>query len=290
MPTRFEIAKKDIFKAFEDENQKVFMLLEISRILMENHDFWRLPIKMTARKFIGELIKYKKMKKSEFKFPSTKIVRYSWGEVKPMHLFQSIQRDAYFSHYSAMYLHDLTLQIPKSVYVNYEQTPKPKNKGSLVQENINRAFAGKQRTTNNIAEYEDYKIHLLSGKSTDNLGVIEIESSEKQKMRVTNVERTLIDIAVRPAYAGGVFQVLEAFKMAKDKVSINKLGGMLKKLDYTYPYHQAIGLYLEKSGVYKESQRNLMRKFDIKYDFYLTHKIKEKEYSDKWKIYYPKGF
>ena len=83
---------------------------------------------------------------------------------------------------------------------------------------------------------------------TNNLGVIFFKDREGGSIPTTNIERTLIDIAVRPVYSGGVFEVLKAYKMAKDKVSINKLAAYLKKIGYVYPYHQVVGFYLEKSG------------------------------------------
>ena len=61
-------------------------------------------------------------------------------------------------------------------------------------------------------------------------------------LRTTTLERTLIDIAVRPFYAGGVAEVAKACEMAKNKeVSVNRLASMLTKMHFGYPYHQAIG-------------------------------------------------
>ena len=40
---------------------------------------------------------------------------------------------------------------------------------------------------------------------------------------LTDVERTLIDITVRPHYAGGVYQVKEAFETARERVSVGRL-------------------------------------------------------------------
>ncbi len=59
---------------------------------------------------------------------------------------------------------------------------------------------------------------------------------------------------------------------------------------YTYPYHQAIGFYLERSGGYSQSQLDLLRQFDIQYDFYLAHQMKEMDYNEKWRLFIPKGF
>ena len=142
--------------------------------------------------------------------------------------------------------------------------------------------------TNNIAIFGDQKIFLLNGKNTGRLGVEEFQSNGK--IAVTNVERTLIDISVRPFYSGGISQVLNAYKLAKEKdVSINKLTSLLEKISHIYPYHQVIGFYLETAG-YKESQIELLNRFEIKYNFYLTYNMKETEYSPKWRLFYPKEF
>ncbi len=113
---------------------------------------------------------------------------------------------------------------------------------------------------------------------------------EGEMLPITDVERTLIDIAVRPEYSGGVFEVLEAYKRATNRVSIERLTGHLKRIDYVYPYHQVIGFYLTKAGSYPKSQIDLLREFAMDYDFYLMHEIQETEYSSEWQLFFPKGF
>ena len=108
------------------------------------------------------------------------------------------------------------------------------------------------------------------------------------KLRVTGLERTLIDLAVRPSYAGEVIQVLDAYRKAKNRVSIGTLLTTLKRLDYIYPYHQSIGFYLKKAG-YAKSQYNRLKNIGLNYDFYLAYSLKDKDYDPEWRIFFPKS-
>jgi predicted transcriptional regulator of viral defense system len=70
------------------------------------------------------------------------------------------------------------------------------------------------RISQNVAGYKKYKICILNGMYTDRLGVIEVLHNGA-KISVTDIERTLIDIVVRPGYSGGVSEVLSAYNLAK---------------------------------------------------------------------------
>ncbi|MHC4282138.1 MAG: type IV toxin-antitoxin system AbiEi family antitoxin domain-containing protein, partial [Planctomycetota bacterium] len=244
---------------------------------------------MSRTYFIKYLIQNAKLKKHTFPFPYGTLARYTWGDVLLYQLLLSIKPNCHFTHYTAMFFHELTEQIPKTIYINWEQTPKGRPKQKLEQKRIDWAFKRKTRLSKNIAEYQNIKIHLLNGMFTDNLGVTDGIGPNGEKIRLTDVERTLIDITVRPEYAGGVFEVLKAYRLAHNKVSINRLVATLKKINYIYPYHQAIGFYLETAGVYKQSQLDLLAQLEMKYDFYLIHQMKGKDYSKKWRLYFPKG-
>jgi hypothetical protein len=110
-----------------------------------------------------------------------------------------------------------------------------------------------------------------------------------EKIRLTDIERTIIDISVRPVYSGGVHEVLEIYRKANAKISPDKLVERLVTLNYTYPYHQVIGNYLEKAGVYEKSTAERFLEFGLEYDFYLTQQMNEPTYSAKWRLYYPKN-
>ena len=208
----------------------------------------------------------------------------------------TLKPDCYFSHYAAVHMHDLTEQDPKTIYVNFEQPPKPAPAGGLAQNRIDAAFARKPRTSENTAEFGQFRVCLLNGKHTGHLGVESRKVSTSGKyikwtIHVTDIERTLIDIAVRPFYAGGVGEVLKAYRLAAPKASVNRLAGLLTKLAYVYPYHQAIGFYLECSGAYKASLIDTFRrKFVREFDFYLTYNMNNPSYDKRWRLFVPPGF
>jgi len=215
--------------------------------------------------------------------------RYIWDEATPYEVALSLRKGSYLSHASAVFLHGLTQQIPRTIYVNKEQTPKPASPGSLTQAGIDRAFRNTPRTSNYVFLYANTRIVLLSGKNTGDLEVSEIPGSDGKPLRATKLERTLIDIAVRPAYAGGVFDVLAAFRSAVTRgVSIPVLTATLRRLEYVYPFHQAIGFYLRNAGAPDKSLTKL-RDLGLDFNFYLTNRMPEPHYDPEWRIYFPSG-
>src|SRR6185295_525967 len=96
--------------------------------------------------------------------------------------------------------------------------------------------------------YEQFVVYLLNGKHTNKLGVENLKLDNGVSLPATSIERTPVDVAVRPQYSGGVGALLQAYVKARGRISIDRLASILSKLDYRYPYHQAIGFYLEQSN------------------------------------------
>jgi hypothetical protein len=118
-------------------------------------------------------------------------------------------------------------------------------------------------------------------------GVSRIEFPSIGIINTTTPERTLIDMVVRPFYSGGSKTVLDAFRNARNKISLETLKELYNKLKYIYPYQQAIGFYLEASGNYTPEEINIFEKKRFKFDFYLSNAIGNSTYSKRWRIYYP---
>jgi len=164
--------------------------------------------------------------------------------------------------------------------------PKQKPNGELLQDAIDRAFAAPQRQSKYVFRFGDTKCVIVNGKHSGRLGVSRIAASTGEFVDVTDLERTLIDITVRPAYSGGAATVLESYRAARERVSIPKLIDVLKTLDFTYPYHQAIGFYLERAG-YSHSDQRLLVNLGINFTFYLEHGLNSPILDNKWKVFYP---
>jgi hypothetical protein len=174
--------------------------------------------------------------------------RYHWGPFSEYELALSLKPGAYLSHGTAAALHNLTEPAPTTIYVNKEQSPK-NSKGNLTQSGIDRAFSSKQRQSGYIVTHQQTEMILLSGKHSNRLGVVKLTGSEGEVLELTDLERTLIDIAVRPSYAGGARAVAQAYRTALPKVSVSRLTKMLEDLSYVYPYHQVVGFYLQNASI-----------------------------------------
>jgi predicted transcriptional regulator of viral defense system len=282
-------ATSKIARAFAASSQKIYSRQDIYTILMSNRKTWRIPTNITLDEFLAPLLREGQMHRVRVitsRLPSFE--RYVWGDVSPYEAALALRPNSYLSHGTAAFLQGLTKQEPDSIYVNREQSEKPFLSASPSQDTIRLAFSRPQRQTQFVVTYKDHRIVLLNGKHTDRLGVVRFTGPAGERLQVTNVERTLIDITVRPAYGSGVQAVLESFQAAKLRASSKVLLSTLKKLRHVYPYHQAIGFYLQRSG-YDETDYERLRGLGVKLDFYLAHGMENPAYDSKWRVYYPEN-
>lgn len=230
------------------------------------------------------------------RLPYRPVTRYVLGEATAEELAVGLRPRSYLSHRTALRLHGLLTGPASPVYVNQEQSEKPAPTGGLTQEGIDRAFANAPRASKYVYRYQHVDLVLLAGKQTRNYGVEPLAITPDVSAPVTSVARSLVDAAVRPAYADGAPAVLDAYRAAvrgtDDQVALRDLLGRLVEtldaLGHMYPYHQAVGFYLERAGVSTDALRPLAAR-GLSHDFYLEHRMTDAVLDPVWRVYVPRA-
>ena len=134
-PSRLLLAKDNILSFFSENSQKVYTQSELSDVLLQNRDTWELANRTSSIDFISFLIKVGSLRAHKFISDAynQEITRYAWGKVSLLKLAIALRPRAYLCHGTATALHGLTKQSHKTIYVNVEQSPKPRGNGSLTQ-------------------------------------------------------------------------------------------------------------------------------------------------------------
>ena len=149
-PSRLDIAGRDIQALFANNPCHIYRTADLADVLAQHRADWRLSARTTVAEFVAFLDRKGVLRQEKITFlhPGIRpIVRYVWGDASPYELGQSLRDRAYLSHGSAVHLNAFSDQLPRTIYVNHEQSEKPPtgDRNKLVQANIDRAFASKQR-------------------------------------------------------------------------------------------------------------------------------------------------
>jgi hypothetical protein len=278
----------EILKVLSGYESPVLRYSDFRDLIEQHRKQLKIPSQLTPRELLNLLLQENQIEELNLDFPFRPETRYVTRPIPTLEKLQCIYPDAYFSHQTAAIINKLSHEHLEQVYLNKEQKGKEQKDAELSQERIDYAFRNKPRITSNKTKCDASTVYLLHGKNTKQAGVIQTVSKPYGNLRVTTIERTLIDMVVRPFYSGGHVEVLAAFRKAKTVVSVSQLRRLLAELQYLYPYHQAIGFYLESARVYPENDIEQFRSMEKRFDFYLTHDMDKPQYSEEWRIYYPK--
>jgi predicted transcriptional regulator of viral defense system len=269
-----------------DSSRNVFTEADLLQLAVELRLEQAFPRSLSERSFVRRIIQDEILKtipvSATYAFEAK---RYHYRAFTDYELALSLKPGGYLSHGTAALLHHLINHEPTIIYVNKEQSRKT-SKGTLSQVGIDRAFSHKQRQSAYIVMHDRTQIVLLNGKNSNRLGVVKIAGRQGEPLEVTNVDRTLIDIVVRPAYAGGAKSVARAYRNALSQTSVSRLAKMLGQLGYVYPYHQTLGFYLQNAG-HAASTLEPLRDLGLQFDFYLEHGMKDLRFDPTWRVHYP---
>lgn len=287
------LAQSKIEQYLSDLDKNVFLETDLKSIFNRNKKKWDLTYSTTFEKFVNHLLKRSYL--SFIEIPEFNKTIYLWKEntltdEAVYEVALAIKPRSYISHYSAMFLLNLTEQIPKTIYVTYDrESPINKRKNiDLLQESIDRAFSKEKKKPRVVASFKGYDIVLISGTDSKKTGVTNIKLFNGITIQVTNIARTLIDIVVRPELSGDVIEIAKAYSVAKNQVQIKQLKTYIKSKDYIYPYEQVVGFLMEHVGYDADKVEEIHGMCKNIFSFYLGRNIKNPLFSEKWKIYYPK--
>jgi hypothetical protein len=264
---------------------------QLFALLARKRGEWQLGKSITRQDFLTVLqqrVPLKQLELKSAKYPS--VIRMVRGSPSCFEIGLSLRKDAYISHASAAFVHDLSDSLTV-LYINKEQTPKDLSL-ELTQAGIDAAFSRSPRESNLRYRSSDHgdeiEYVLLNGKSTDSLGVVWLNKPHIGGIRVTNVARTLVDLTVRPQYGGGVRTVLKAFKKARERgiVKTEEIAQVLRGVEHSYPYHQAVGFLMDRAG-FSMNDTKIFKTPAMEFDFYLEQKMEKPLYDPEWRVYYP---
>ena len=297
------IKNKDIIQDLATEYGNVLnrtTIIKILHVLKEDYGVPNQTSISTFKRFTVNILKIFEEVPIFFEKEGEKIERYvsTYTVVSPYEIALSLLSRSFLSHYSGLHVHDLTLNNPKDIYINKEQSKKPRDSrnAKLTQGKVNYAFSKPMRRTKSIYNFNYkntfYRVHVLNTKNTNNTGIIKKNPIGFSKsVYVTNIERTLLDSTTRPQYSGGPQEVATAYQNARKTININLLKQYLEKFHYIYPYQKSILFYL-KSANYSQKSLDIFNELikksaDKDILFYLDYQILHKSLDEKIGIYYP---
>jgi hypothetical protein len=216
----------EIVQYFQELAPRPVTRKAIGEALLANRGHWKAPKSLDVDGLISLLLENDVLKTVELISQEYGIKqRYTLGTPSVLQVATSFYRDSFLSHATALYIHKLSDSLP-TIYVNHEQSKK-NTTSRLNQVAIDRAFANQQRQSAYLFHQGHQRIMFLNGKNTGQAGVIETQTNEGATVRVTDLERTLLDAVVRPRYVGTIREVADAFQRAASRVSTEHLADIV---------------------------------------------------------------
>jgi predicted transcriptional regulator of viral defense system len=178
---------------------------------------------------------------------------------------------------TALFLRGTIKKESKKVFLSKERSSSAIAEYNITQESIDKAFAKDGRITSKNSHISGKETVYIETGHYNNLG---IDSS----LGIADIERSLIDIAIRPHYYNSIDEIIDIFREVKGKLDIQKLKEYLEKMKFIYPYGQRIGYILEIAG-YDKKQYQLFKNMNMEFDFYLQHGSKRVEFNNRWRLW-----
>ena len=193
----------------------------------------------------------------------------------------SLENKSFFPMFTSLNIQGLSNYRNNFVFISRER--KERNNfisRSLTQDAIDKAFTRNPRRTKAHDVINGYNLVLLESNNTEGIGIINYNG-----YRVSSINRAFIEIISNIHYFISPNNVINAFKIIKNKLDIDEILKIIEKFDFVYPYYQLAGYYLEEIGFTKNE---LFKFYSKKSDliFYTIKNKKKYEFNEYWNIKY----
>lgn len=193
----------------------------------------------------------------------------------------SLENKSFFPMFTSLNIQGLSNYRSNFVFISRERKERNNfTSRSLTQDAIDKAFSSNPRRTKAHDVINGYNLVLLESNNTEGIGIINYNG-----YRVSSINRAFIEIISNIHYFISPNNVINEFKIIKNKLDIDEILKIIEKFDFVYPYYQLAGYYLEEIGFTKNE---LFKFYSKKSDliFYTIKNKKKYEFNEYWNIKY----
>lgn len=193
----------------------------------------------------------------------------------------SLENKSFFPMFTSLNIQGLSNYRNNFVFISRERKERNNfTSRSLTQDAIDKAFSSNPRRTKAHDVINGYNLVSLESNNTEGIGIINYKG-----YRVSSINRAFVEIISNIHYFISPNNVINEFKIIKNKLDIDEILKIIEKFDFVYPYYQLAGYYLEEIGFTKNE---LFKFYSKKSDLiFYTVKNKEKyEFNEYWNIKY----
>lgn len=164
----------------------------------------------------------------------------------------------YISHYSAMEMHNMLTQPLNKVYISSPKRQLPPKK------------------------FKD-RFQFIYIKHSKIWGIEESWVTNQDKVRVSDIERTIIDCLWQPNYAGGVSEIAKGIWIIKGKINFNRLIKYCNKFN-KYVVNKRLGFILQHLGIENNISNQLKNMSNKRYDILDPSLPINVKYKNEWNL------
>lgn len=217
------------------------------------------------------------------------------GVVDHYDIALSLYKKSFLTGFTLISLLGWTEYSPKVIHVNYVRDNRPKYMGdrSINNEALQKVAFKPKRKSNKSFIYESFEIVILSGQAIPEHHLCKASNDLNLPFyaRIPIIERLFLELLISYQYFGGCDLVWEILLEKASILDHKKLLIVYEEMNLVYPYANAIGYILERSGIDFDILELWKKKinFDLQFHLFLGDS-EHRKWNKEWNLYIPKRF